>query len=83
MGGDRRSPWWSPADRTQACTEVERFLRAFFGQHGYAPSYQQICNGTGIRSKSTVQAVLNDLQRQGRLTRDRKVARSIRMVKTK
>lgn len=80
-GGDRRSQRWWASDRAQACIEVEKFLRWFLATHGYSPSYQQICDGTGIRSKSTVQSVLNDLERRGRLTRDENVARSIRMVK--
>ena len=83
MGGDRRSQRWWATDRQQTCIEVEKFLAAFISVNGYSPSYQQICDGTGIRSKSTVQSVLDDLKRQGRITRDHGVARSIRMVKKK
>lgn len=78
---ERKRGWWGALDRTQNCIEVEKFLREYFDLHGYAPSYAEIAKGTGIRSKSTVKAVLDDLMDRGRIVRDHKVARSIRLVK--
>jgi SOS-response transcriptional repressor LexA len=77
---ERKRGWWGARDRTQNCIEVERFLRGYIKSRGYAPSLQEICDHTGIRSKSTAKDVLDDLERRGRIKRDFNVARSIRMV---
>lgn len=46
---------------------------------GFPPSVREICNETGIKSTSTVHAILNDLEEMGYITRNAKNSRSIRL----
>ncbi len=43
------------------------------------PTVREICNATGIKSTSTVHAILSSLEEQGYITRDAKFSRSIRI----
>lgn len=46
------------------------------------PTVREICEATGIRSTSTVHAVLSALEENGYITRDSKTSRSIRLTGT-
>ena len=48
-------------------------------QNGIPPTVREICNATGIRSTSTVHAILNALEEYGYIMRDAKYSRAIRL----
>lgn len=47
---------------------------------GVAPSYDAIAAGLGLKSKSGVHRLIESLERQGRVVRDPRRARSLRIV---
>lgn len=64
---------------TQKQTDVYNFLvRELSG--GLPPTVREICKATGIRSTSTVHAVLEALEDRGYITRDPHNSRAIRIV---
>lgn len=48
-------------------------------QNGIPPSVREICAATGIKSTSTVHAILGALEEQGYILRDAKYSRAIRL----
>lgn len=48
-------------------------------KNGIPPTVREICNATGIRSTSTVHAILGVLEEQGYILRDAKYSRAIRL----
>lgn len=48
-------------------------------QNGIPPTVREICTATGIKSTSTVHAILNTLEEQGYILRDAKYSRAIRL----
>lgn len=48
-------------------------------QNGIPPSVREICTATGIKSTSTVHAILNVLEEFGYISRDAKYSRAIRL----
>ncbi len=48
-------------------------------QNGIPPSVREICTATGIKSTSTVHAILNALEEFGYISRDAKYSRAIRL----
>lgn len=48
-------------------------------QNGIPPTVREICSATGIRSTSTVHAILNTLEEYGYILRDAKYSRAIRL----
>ncbi len=48
-------------------------------QNGIPPSVREICTATGIKSTSTVHAILNVLEEQGYISRDAKYSRAIHL----
>ena len=56
---------------------IVEFIRNFVEQKGYAPTIEEIRKGLDISSKSVVEYHLKALEREGVITRDAEVARSI------
>ena len=48
-------------------------------QNGIPPTVREICTATGIKSTSTVHAILNVLEEQGYISRDAKYSRAIHL----
>ncbi|MBR5473252.1 MAG: repressor LexA [Clostridia bacterium] len=48
-------------------------------QNGIPPSVREICTATGIKSTSTVHAILNTLEEYGYISRDAKYSRAIHL----
>jgi SOS-response transcriptional repressor LexA len=71
------SDWTSPR------TLVLQAIGIFLSRHGYGPSVRDITRMTGITSTASVQYALKCLEAEGRITRERYVARSIRLVEGK
>jgi len=57
------------------------FINNFIRQRGYSPSVRDIVAGCGISSTSVAQYHLKVLEREGYISRDREVSRSIGMKK--
>jgi|TARA_R110000824_G_scaffold215094_1_gene401352 repressor LexA len=53
------------------------YLKRYTKKHGYPPSLREILEDLGYSSTSVVTYQLDRLEREGRLTRQRHVARSI------
>jgi repressor LexA len=47
---------------------VYDYIVEFINENGFAPSIREMCEGTGIRSTSTIHSHLKRLQEEGRLT---------------
>lgn len=58
--------------------EVLDYIQKYFMKHCYAPSVEEICEGVGKRSKSTVHAHLCRLFEEGMLETDDKKAGTAR-----
>lgn len=56
------------------------FIKAYMEVKGYAPSYRNIAEGLGIKSKSNVHRLVHALKSQGLLDLDPHKIRSLRVV---
>ena len=56
------------------------FIGAFWADKGYAPSYEEIRDALGAKSKSSVAALVAKLEERGYIQRMPNLARSIRLV---
>lgn len=63
---------------TEKQQQVYNFLVKELSQ-GLPPTVREICTATGIKSTSTVHAILNALEEEGYIIRDAKNSRSIRL----
>ncbi len=66
---------------TRRQREVYDFLQRFVDEHGYSPSFEEICAGLGLSSLATVHKHLTNLQQKGLIKRDYNRSRSIDVVK--
>ena len=58
-------------DNIQDVTDrVYEFCKDYIFEHGYAPSYNEIGKGVGIKSKGTVHYHIHKLYQEGRITTD-------------
>lgn len=60
--------------------EVLDFIKDYWMTYGFAPSYEAICVGVGIRSKGNVSAIVKRLRERGFIEYQPKRARSIRVL---
>ena len=74
---DRRSAM-SKTPLTEKQEKVYRFLVEEMSS-GFPPTVREICAATGIKSTSTVHAILNALEEEGYIVRDAKSSRAIRL----
>ena len=58
------------------------FIKGFLATHQYAPTIREICDGTGIRSSSTVHLHLEALEDEGVLKRNGVKPRGLEIIKT-
>ena len=56
------------ARRSLNRVRVLRFIRDFYADNGFSPSFREIALGTGIRSTSTVSVYIHDLIEDGILS---------------
>ena len=59
------------------------FIESFIDKYGYSPSVRDVAGGCGIASSTVAQYHLNILEREGYISRGRKVSRSIALLKGK
>lgn len=65
---------------TERQAQILRFIRSFQIDHGYPPTIRDICEAFEIRSPNGVMCHLRALERKGRIVRDEKVSRGIRLL---
>lgn len=61
-------------------SELVDSIKSFIEEHGYAPSYREMCEMVGISSTSTIQALLMSLQSEGVLDFERGKPRTVRLL---
>jgi len=59
---------------------VLEFIKAYLSVKGYPPSYTNICEGLGIKSKSNVHKHIHALKEQGLLEIQPHKIRSIKLI---
>ena len=59
---------------------VYKFIIKFFEVNGYAPSFREIAEGTGIKSTSTVQEHMNILHNDGKIQYEPAKSRAIKLM---
>ena len=64
-------------DRLQ---QTASFLIQFKEEHGFSPTYDEICAGTGVKSKSHARKLVDELVERGLIERDPYKARNIRIL---
>lgn len=69
-----------PINLRPTLLEILAFLQAYIGKNGFAPSYDEIMEGTSVASKSVVSYNLKDLEQKGIIRRMPNVPRSIRIL---
>lgn len=68
------------AGLTQQQAAVLSFTKAFIAERGFSPKYDEIAKGAGLRAKSRVCAIIDQLQDRGFVRRLPNRARSISIV---
>ena len=60
-------------DNIQDATDkLYEFCKDYIFEHGYAPSYDEIGKGVGIKSKGTIHCNMHKLFKEGRIATDLK-----------
>lgn len=65
---------------TKRQREVLSYLEGYIGEHGYAPSFEEIANRFSFQSLATVHEHLSNLERKGVIRRTYNESRSIEIV---
>lgn len=60
--------------------EILKFVKAYVRKHGISPSLQEVTVGVGLSSKSVTIYHLDLLEADGKITRQPRIARSIRVL---
>ncbi|HVO86636.1 MAG TPA: hypothetical protein VMT23_02800 [Candidatus Binatia bacterium] len=79
MDAKQQSP--SVVRPTKKQQELLEFIEAFIAEHGYSPSYREICAGLKYTSVATVSLHVNNLIKRGHLQKRDRSARSLEIVK--
>ena len=56
------------------------FLKSYIDAYGHSPSYQQMMDGIGAKSKSQIHGLVSRLESQGKIKRHPHRARTIELV---
>lgn len=68
------------AEATRRRASILRLIREHLAEKGYAPSVSEITRATGVASTLTTRRDLDVLAEEGKIERDAKVARGIRLL---
>ena len=60
--------------------QTASFLIQYKEEHGYSPTYDEICAGAGVKSKSHARKLVDKLAERGMIERDPYKARNIRIL---
>lgn len=66
---------------TRREADALRFLSAFYEKNGFAPSYEEMAEGLGVRSKASVHQLAMQLVRKGYAVNHRGSSRSLMPVR--
>ncbi|HVZ18051.1 MAG TPA: helix-turn-helix domain-containing protein [Terriglobales bacterium] len=66
---------------TPKATAMLAVIRQSFNERGFAPSYDDMRNSLGFKSKNSIARLLNQLEDRGYITRRAKQARAIELVR--
>jgi repressor LexA len=61
-------------------TKILEFLRDYSDENSYPPTIREIGENTGISSTSVVNYYLDQLEEMGKIERDRKISRGVRLT---
>jgi SOS-response transcriptional repressor LexA len=61
--------------------KILAFIAEYIEEHGYSPTYREIMEGVGLYSCSTVSRHVTDLRKQGYITFEDGMSRTIRLLK--
>ena len=65
---------------TRRQAECLEFLKTYQRRHGQPPTYREIALGLHVCSKGTVTKMVNQLLRQGKITRKTRQPRGLRIL---
>ena len=65
---------------TKRQKEILDYLTDFIGEHGYAPSFEEICTAFGYASLATVHEHLTNLEAKGHIRKSYRGSRSIELA---
>ena len=68
---------------TQRQMEALRYIAGHIEERGYSPSYQDICNAIGLKSRSGAARIVDALERRGHVTHIPYCARSVAVTVVK
>ena len=55
-----------------------KFVQKYWGEHGVAPTYNEIAEHMGVKNRSTVNRLVNSMVQRGLFEHEPKLARSVR-----
>ena len=65
---------------TRRQSQLYFFIRKFNNENSYSPSYQEMADGIGLKSKSGIHRLIEGLTKQQKLRRVKFTARSVEVV---
>lgn len=60
--------------------ELLAYLKKYIGKNGYSPSYADMCEGIGLKSKGSIHNLIVRLKEQGKVEVRGGSARTIRLT---
>lgn len=60
--------------------KVYVFIYAFTADYGYSPTYAQIAKGVGLKAKSHIKYILDEMKEEGRVTFEPGSPRTVRVL---
>jgi repressor LexA len=64
----------------ESATNLLYFIQHYTEEHGFAPTYREMMDGTGAKSKSTIHGWIAQLESHGRIKRMPGNARALRVL---
>ena len=65
---------------TKNQSKLLKYIKEFWEENGYCPSYKDMCGAMGMKSRSGIHGMVVSLEARGFITRIPNAARSIQLV---
>jgi len=65
---------------TRRQSQIYFFIKGFINENNFSPSYQEMADGVGLKSKSGIHFLIDGLVKQGKVRRVKFTARSVELV---
>ncbi|MDP7260926.1 MAG: hypothetical protein QGI80_03085 [archaeon] len=65
---------------TRRQSQIYFFIKRFINENNFSPSYQEMADGVGLKSKSGIHFLIDGLVKQGKVRRVKFTARSVELV---